>query len=69
MPSCLVSEAPNAPNVYRRKLLILAAYGFKSEFEAYLDQVEESKIHSLEELIQFNKDNEVTELPPREPSP
>lgn len=47
-------------------MLILAGYGFKREFEAYLEHIEDSKIHSLEDLIQFNKDNAETELPPRE---
>ncbi|CAD6586563.1 MAG: hypothetical protein ASARMPRED_002760 [Alectoria sarmentosa] len=45
----------------------LLAYGFKTEFEAYLNQVEDCKIHSLEELIQFNKDETETELPSRNP--
>ena len=44
-------------------MLISAAYGFKREFKKYLEQTEDSKISSLEELIQFNKDNAETELP------
>ena len=48
---------------------MLLAYGFKTEFEAYLNEVEDCKIHSLEELIQFNKDETETELPSRELSP
>ena len=46
-------------------VLISAAYGFKREFKKYLEQLEDSKISSLEDLIQFNKDNAETELPSR----
>ncbi len=46
---------------------MLAAHRFKLEFEAYLKEVEDCKIHSLMELIRFNKNEAETELPPREP--
>ena len=42
-----------------------AAYGFKREFKKYLEELEDSKIRSLEDLIQFNKDKAETELPSR----
>ena len=45
--------------------LTLPAHGFKQEFEAYLEHLDESKVRSLEQLIQFNKDNAEQELPPR----
>ncbi|KAM0801933.1 amidase signature domain-containing protein [Usnea florida] len=43
------------------------AYGFRREIEAYLTHVQDSKVHSLDELISFNIDNADTELPPRNP--
>ena len=46
---------------------MLAAYGFRQDFKTYLEQLEDSKISSLEDLIQFNKDNAETELPLRMP--
>lgn len=53
--------------VYQTKInrLTIPAHGFKEEIEAYLDNLEDSKVHSLDQLIQFNKDNAETELPSR----
>lgn len=39
---------------------------FKRDLEAYLADIENSKVRSLEDLIQFNKDNAEIELPPGE---
>lgn len=49
----------------QRKKLTLPAYGFRKEIEAYLEILEDSKVRSLDQLIQFNKDNAETELPLR----
>lgn len=38
---------------------------FKNDFEAYLNQLDFSHIHTLEELVQYNRDHAETELPPR----
>lgn len=34
------------------------------EIETYLKGLQDSKIHSLDQLIAFNKDHEETEFPP-----
>ncbi|KAK3186367.1 hypothetical protein K4F52_004905 [Lecanicillium sp. MT-2017a] len=41
---------------------------FKTDFEAYLKDLDFSHINSLEELVQYNRDHAETELPPRYPS-
>jgi amidase len=45
---------------------ILAA-SFKEDFEKYLGGVEDSKVKTVEDMIQFNKDHADLELPPRNP--
>ncbi len=44
-------------------MLISTANDFKLDFEAYLSDLKETKIHSVEELINFNKNNSEKELP------
>lgn len=39
------------------------ARDFKIEFEEYLETLDSPKVHSLAELIQFNKDHAEKELP------
>lgn len=41
--------------------------GFGKDFEAYLGDLEVSKVRTLEDVMQFMKDNASLEFPPGEP--
>lgn len=50
--------------VYSLTNAVLAGH-FKEDFENYTAGLENSQVHTLEELVEFNRKHSEKELPPR----
>jgi hypothetical protein len=46
-----------------------AEANFKQEMDAYLGSLQSSKVRTLEQIVEFNKENATIELPESTPSP